>query len=260
MLRLIIQTKRRYKKIEKRKDEAQTHTTIRTAPSFESDTDDEIDTTEIEEEEWIEYTKRSTDEAIEKMENPKIRCWIEANKRMKWRLALRVASLPSERWIVKVAEWNPELSSRYKTYRAIGRPRRRWEDDITEFIKLEENETENSTESDNKSWTKAAKYCGRWTLLAGDDTMIAEERSENNARHRRNSQSRPARYVNGVRLSDDEVANITCYKVKEKFKSPKMTQFGKQQQLRIPHPACRKVAGTSNCSRKEIIQNILMDR
>ena len=122
---------------------------------------------------------------------------------MKWRLALRVASLPSERWIVKVAEWNPELSSRYKTYRAIGRPRRRWEDDLTEFIKLEENETENSTESDNKSWIKAAKDCGIWTLVAGDDTMTAEERSENVARHRTNHQS------NGVRLSDDEVANIT---------------------------------------------------
>ena len=225
MLRLTIQTKRRYKKIEKRKDETKenddtidlsstedenedgqgtnTHNHKDSDISFESDTDDEIDTPEIEEEEWIEYTRRSTDEAIEKMENAKIRFCIETHKRMKWRLALRVASLPSERWIVKVAEWNPELSSRYKTYRAIGRPRRRWEDDITEFIKLEEKETENSTESDNKSWIKAAKDCGRWTLLAGDDTMTAEERSENVARHRTNHQS------NGVRLSDDEVANIT---------------------------------------------------
>ena len=232
MLQLIVQTDRRYTKSVKRKDETRTktmtlidlgstgdenedgqssntHNDQDSDISSESDTDDEIDTTEIEEEEWIEYTRRSTDEAIEKMVNAKIRCWIEAKKRMKWRLALRVASLPSERWIVKVAEWNPELSSRCKTYRAMRRPRRRWEDDINEFIKLEENETENSTESDNKSWIKAAKDCGRWTPLAGDDTMTAEERSENNARHRTNSQSRPARYVNGVRLSDDEVANIT---------------------------------------------------
>ena len=65
------------------------------------------------------------------------------------------------------------------------RPRRRWEDDINDFLKLEENETENSIESNNqlnKSWINAAKDGGRWT---------------------------PARYVNGVRLSDDEVANIT---------------------------------------------------
>ena len=111
--------------------------------------------------------------------------------------------------MVKVAERNPELSSRYKTSRAIGRPRRRWEDDINEFLKLVEAETENPTESDNKSGIKAAKDRGRWILLEKDNTMIAEERSENNARHRRNHQSRPAGYVNGVRLSEDEVANIT---------------------------------------------------
>ena len=41
-------------------------------------------------------------------------------------------------------------------------------------------------------------------------TMTAEERHENDARMRRTIQSRPARYVNGVRLSaDEEVANIT---------------------------------------------------
>ena len=65
--------------------------------SFENHADDEIDTTAIEEEEWIEYVKRSTDEAIEKMKNAKIRCWIKTHKKMKWRLALRIASLPSER-------------------------------------------------------------------------------------------------------------------------------------------------------------------
>ena len=43
--------------------------------SFESDNDEETDAAEIEEEEWIEYMKRSTTEAIEKMENEKIRCW-----------------------------------------------------------------------------------------------------------------------------------------------------------------------------------------
>ena len=46
----------------------------------------------------------------------------------------------------------------------------------------------NSTESDNKynkSWIKASKVRGRWTLLENDYTMTAEERSENNARHQK---------------------------------------------------------------------------
>ena len=41
------------------------------AVSFEDGADEEIDTTLIEEEDWIEYIKRSTDEAIEKMEKRK---------------------------------------------------------------------------------------------------------------------------------------------------------------------------------------------
>ena len=66
----------------------------------------------------------------------------------------------------------------------------------------------------NKRWINTAKDRGRWTLLKDRSTMTAEERRENNARMGRNVQSRPARYVNGVRLSDEEVANITHHKVK----------------------------------------------
>ena len=65
--------------------------------SFMNDTDEEIDTAVIEEEDWIEYMKRSTDEAIEQMKNTKIQCWMKTHRRMKWRLAMRIASLPVER-------------------------------------------------------------------------------------------------------------------------------------------------------------------
>ena len=105
-----------------------------------------------------------------------------------------------------------KLSSKHRTNRAIGKSRRRWEDDINEFLKLEENETQNSIERNNqfnKSWNNAARDRGRWTLYSNDCTMTAEERYESNARARRITQSRPARYVNGARLSDDEVPNIT---------------------------------------------------
>ena len=106
---------------------------------------------------------------------------------------------------------NPELSSKYRTNRAIGRPRKRWEDDINEFLKQVVEETENLTESSNqinKTWINTAKDRGRWALLEENYTMTSEERHENNARMRRNAQNRPARYVNGVRMNEDEVANI----------------------------------------------------
>ena len=49
--------------------------------SFEDDADEEIDTTVIEEEDWIEYIKRSTEDAMEKMERAKIRCWNRTHKK-----------------------------------------------------------------------------------------------------------------------------------------------------------------------------------
>ena len=106
MLRLIIQTKRKYKKIEKQdigtKEENEeidinemcstddesgdgqsttTHNDVDSDGSFEDDADDEIDTTLIEEEDWIEYIKRSTEDAMEKMECAKIRCWNRTHKK-----------------------------------------------------------------------------------------------------------------------------------------------------------------------------------
>ena len=134
------------------------------------------------------------------------------SKKMKWRLAMRIATSPSERWLIKAAEWNPELSSKYRTNKAIGRPRKRWEDDINEFLKQVEEETENLTESSNqinKTWINTAKDCGRRTSFEENYTMTSEGRHEKYTRMRRNSHNIPARYVNGVKRSDEEVANIT---------------------------------------------------
>ena len=106
MLRLTIQTRRKYKKIEKQdigsKEENEeidinemcstedengdgqstsTQNDVDSEVSFEDDADEEIDTTVIEEEDWIEYIKRSTEDAVQKMERAKIRCWNRTHKK-----------------------------------------------------------------------------------------------------------------------------------------------------------------------------------
>ena len=85
-----------------------------------------------------------------------------------------IATSPSERWLKKAAEWKPELSSRYRTIKAIGRPRKRWEDDINEFFKQEFEDTKNPIESSNqtnKTWINIAKDRRRWALLEETYTM-----------------------------------------------------------------------------------------
>ena len=57
---------------------------------------------------------------------------------------MRIATSPNQRWLSKAAERNLEVSSKYRTNRSIGRPRIRCEDEINEFLKQMEDETEKS--------------------------------------------------------------------------------------------------------------------
>ena len=151
MLRLIIQTKRKYKKTQSKDDNkvieevgkpenekdgkedeenlgssedetedghsSNTNCDQDSDISFMNDNDEEIDTAVIEEEDRIEYMKRSTDVAIEQMKTPKIQCWIKTHRRMKWILAMRIKGSPSILHTCSGAgfraqtEWCPEEKS-----------------------------------------------------------------------------------------------------------------------------------------------------
>ena len=115
MLRLVVQAKRKSKKktqpSKNDEDEEDKDTNHRSSDDetaegsssntrcdqdryifFTEDTDEEIDTREIEEEEdRIEHMERSTATAAERMKAAKIQCWIETHRRMKWRLAMGIA-------------------------------------------------------------------------------------------------------------------------------------------------------------------------
>ena len=72
------------------------------------------------------------------MNKTNIPCWIETHRRMNWTMAMRIASLPHDRWTSKITEWNPDLDNKIKTNRSVGRPRKRWEDEINEQVRSEE--------------------------------------------------------------------------------------------------------------------------
>ena len=145
MLRLIVQTKRKYKPKKKAtnkkdeepempKDEDNENTSEKDTEddsqqdsnkdqdsdvSFQEEADEEIDATENEED-WVEFIKRSTKEAEEHMEKYKISCWIEVHRRTTWRMARRIFSLPEKRWNRRVFDWHPGLDTSIRT-RKTGR-------------------------------------------------------------------------------------------------------------------------------------------
>ena len=93
---------------------------------------------------------------------------------MKWPLAMRTASLPDERWAKKEAEWNPGLSIKHKTWRLVGRPRKRWEDEINDFLKPEETEATKGNEiKNNDTWIKAAENRERWKEMENEYAIAA---------------------------------------------------------------------------------------
>ena len=134
MLRLIIQTKRKYKKKERTSDnkkeevpeekkeenneyisDKETEDDLQedsnkdqdSDVSFQEEADEEIDATDNEED-WVTFIKRSTEEAEQHMEKHKLPCWIEVHKRTKWRMARRIITLPQkkmEQKSVRMATW-----------------------------------------------------------------------------------------------------------------------------------------------------------
>ena len=188
MLRLIVQTKRKYKTKKKAtskkdeeprmpKDEDNENTSEKDTEddsqqdsnkdqdsdvSSQEEADEEIDATENEED-WVEFIKRSTKEAEEHMETYKISCWIEVHRRTKLRMARRIVSLPEKRLNRRVSDWHPGLDTSIRTRRHVGRLKRRWEDDLNEFTKTEEGHEKTQYDlKKNNSWMDEIQDDKKW--------------------------------------------------------------------------------------------------
>ena len=94
----------------------------------------------------------------------------------------------------------------------MGRPKERWEDEIYEFLKPEETETTTGNEmKNNDTWIKVAENRERWKATTSEHAKTAAAISVDSVPRRENPPQdpiRPARHLNGVKLEDDELANI----------------------------------------------------
>ena len=128
---------------------------------------------------------------------------------MKWRLAMRIASLPDERCAKKAAKWNPGLSTKHQTNRPVGTPKKRWQDEINDFLKPENEETKGCEIKKNDTWLKVANNRERWKATESEyATTAVSVDSVHSRRYPPQDPARPARYLNGVKLDEYEVANI----------------------------------------------------
>ena len=68
-------------------------------------------------------------------------------------MAQRIVFLNDKRWNKRVFGWHPGLDTSIKTGRQIGRPKRRWEDDLNEFLKMDGSQERTKNDlTNNNGW------------------------------------------------------------------------------------------------------------
>ena len=106
-----------------------------------------------EEEDWVDYIRRSTRTAERCMEDNGVENWVAAQRRRKWRWAGHVARLADRRWTQLALSWTPDGSRR------VGRPVTTWENDLIHFVRERTN---------GQSWFKYAASRENWKGLEDD--------------------------------------------------------------------------------------------
>jgi len=124
-----------------------------------SDQNDEQDDDEIEP--WHIWVQRATRIAEQCLKDLSIEDWVVQQRRRKFRWCHRVATQASNRWSKLVVEWQPQLNTAQRGKRRTGHPRKRWSDDISEFLNLQ-----HAAHGDAKqTWHELAKDGARWFAL-----------------------------------------------------------------------------------------------
>ena len=100
---------------------------------------------------WCDFIQRATHVADAIMSKHNITSWTITYIHRKWKWAQRLAGLPDNRWCRLVTRWTPNTTEQRPAYRKQGRPRKRWNDDITNFITQLE-----ATHTTSTSWLDIA--------------------------------------------------------------------------------------------------------
>ena len=150
------------------------------------DTDEEIDTAEIEEEEWIEYMKRSTATAIERMKAVEIQCGLKHTEKWNgvWKWELHRFQMYDGQRKQQNGTAASESNTRHDDWWED--QKKRWEDEINEFLKPAETEEMKGNEiKNNDTWIKVAKNRERWKAMESEYATTAAAASVDRVHSRR---------------------------------------------------------------------------
>ena len=108
---------------------------------------------------WLDWVKRTTREAEQRMDNLGIESWISQYRRRKWRYAGQLIRGSQDKWSNSLLRWMPEFEVR--SSRCQGRPRTRWSDALQAIT---------SKMFGPQEWTCVASIASTWNDL--EDNFI----------------------------------------------------------------------------------------
>ena len=108
---------------------------------------------------WPDYIKRATATANKILSNLHMETWDTTYWRRKWRWASRIASQQHSRWSRQVCAWQPDLDDKRLACRPPGRPCKRWDDEIQQFLQTIQ------TPQPPASWLEAGQDNAAWVEL-----------------------------------------------------------------------------------------------
>ena len=118
---------------------------------------------------WSEWVQRATHEAECRMRNLNIEDWVSVQRRRKWRWAQKVAKCNGDSWILDALTWDPYPRVSVAESRRVGRPTKRWSDDLRQYIYRavynDENHPSIIPRLDNVEWLCHARDEAKWAQL-----------------------------------------------------------------------------------------------
>ena len=112
-----------------------------------------------EHEPWPEFIKRATRIAEETTKQLNMQEWTTTYWKKQWKWANRIANQQQLRWSRLVAEWDPTTDNPQHAQRKQGRPQKRWDDDINNFLRQANNHNDEHHLSDTNNELRFVLSC-----------------------------------------------------------------------------------------------------
>jgi len=129
------------------------------------DDDSGDDGNEVEEtlEPWVEWIQRCTHTVEAKLAALNLEQWVVIQRKRQWRWAYKIAN-DATRWSHSVINWDPSIDMSFNTRRRPGRQKKRWSDNIVEYIKKVNNAIDTNAQN-VPQWQDFAKDQVAWQSM-----------------------------------------------------------------------------------------------